>query len=252
MVDKYILFAKKHGNRLQHKKALELQLPTGPLYDLLEGRVPHPSQTYHRLAEFTESEEKEFINREIGERRTRLGAKIDQVTLEVKREAFKRSQLEPLYRGIIDWSHDDQVRRTYEEKLLERGCDVLAVSPANEKSAKRAEVLKAAQDMVIIKHPFELAWKIVLEWHDVQTFSEWDRVFLNDYIEFFPESGLSKILKGFLASDFRPFPKTPRNLKAPRVRRSRRSRKNPRRLTPTDRMVKMVVLRATSWLPRIV
>ncbi|PKY08061.1 TPR-like protein [Aspergillus campestris IBT 28561] len=207
VVDKYILFAKKHGNRLQHKKALELQLPTGPLYDLLEGRVPHPSQTYHRLAEFTESEEKEFINREIGERRTRLGAKIDQVTLEVKREAFKRSELEPLYRGIIDWSHDDQVRRTYEEKLLERGCDVLAVSPMNEKGAKRAEVLKAAQDMVIIKHPFELAWKIVLEWHDVQTFSEWDRVFLNDYIEFFPESGLSKVLKGFLASDISPFPK---------------------------------------------
>ncbi|PYI07843.1 TPR-like protein [Aspergillus sclerotiicarbonarius CBS 121057] len=207
LVDKYIGFAKKNGSRTQFKKALELQLPSCPLYDFLEGRVPHPSHTYLRLIEMTEAEEKEFINREIGERRTRLGAKIDQVTLEVKREAFKRSELEQLYRAIVDWSHDDQVRRTYEEKALQRANDVLAVLPADEKDAKRAEVLQAAHDMVIIKHPFELAWKIVLEWQDIQDFSEWDRNFLDDFIEFFPEDGLSKLLKGFLASDLSPFPK---------------------------------------------
>ncbi|GCB25283.1 superkiller protein 3 [Aspergillus awamori] len=207
LVDKYVGFAKKNGSRSQYKKALELHLPSCPLYDFLEGRVPHPSHTYLRLIEMTEAEEKEFINREIGERRTRLGAKIDQVTLEVKREAFKRSELEELYRGIINWSHDDQVRRTYEEKLLQRANDILSVLPANEKDAKRAEVLQAAHDMVIIKHPYELAWKIVLEWQDIQNFSEWDRNFLDDFIEFFPEDGLSKLLKGFLASDLSPFPK---------------------------------------------
>ncbi|PWY92680.1 TPR-like protein [Aspergillus heteromorphus CBS 117.55] len=207
LVDKFVGFAKKNGSRLQYKKALELHLPSCPLYNFMEGRVPHPAHTYLRLIEMTEAEEKEFINREIGERRTRLGAKIDQVTLEVKREAFKRSELEPLYRGIVDWSHDDQVRRTYEEKLLRRANDTLSVLPADEKDAKRAEVLQAAREMVIIKHPFELAWKMVLEWQDIQEFSEWDRVFLDDFIEFFPEDGLSKLLKGFLASDLSPFPK---------------------------------------------
>jgi len=111
-VDKYIKFAKKQGTRSQYKKALELHLPTSPLYVYLEGRIPHPSHTYLRLIEMAESEEKEFINREIGERRTRLGARIDHVTMEVKREAFKRGELEQLYRGIVDWTHDDQVRRT--------------------------------------------------------------------------------------------------------------------------------------------
>lgn len=209
MLDKYTSFARKNGTRSQLKRALELHLPTSPLYDYLEGRVPHPSHTYHRLIEITESEEKEFINREIGERRTRLGAKIDQVTLEVKREAFRRSELEQLYQGIVDWSHDDEVRRRYEEKLLERAYSLLEVLPSGEKAAKREEVSRAARDMVIIKHPFELAWKIVLEWHDVESFSQWDLVFLNDFIEFFPEDGLSKVLKGFLASDISPFPKEP-------------------------------------------
>ncbi|EAW09473.1 SKI complex subunit tetratricopeptide repeat protein SKI3 [Aspergillus clavatus NRRL 1] len=206
-VDKYIKFAKKQGTRSQYKKALGLHLPTSPLYGYLEGRIPHPSHTYLRLIEMTEAEEKEFINKEIGERRTRLGARIDQVTLEVKREAYKRGEVEQLYHGIVDWSHDDQVRRTYEEKLLQRAYEVLTVLPPGEKTEKRAEVLQAARDMVIIKHPFELAWKIVLEWQDIQSFSDWDVNFLNDFIEFFPEDGLTKIFKGFLASDLSPFPK---------------------------------------------
>lgn len=207
VLDKYVAFAKKNGSRSQYKRALELHLPTSPLYDFLEGRVPHPAHTYLRLIEITESEEKEFINREVGERRTRLGAKIDQVTLEVKREAFRRSELEELYQGMVDWSHEDEVRRKYEEKLLERGYALLEVLPSGEKSAKRAQVSRAARDMVIIKHPFELAWKIVLEWHDIETFSQWDQGLLKEFIEFFPEDGLSKVLKGFLASEISPFPK---------------------------------------------
>lgn len=207
MVDKYTKLARKKGSRAQYKRALELQLPTSPLYDFLEGRLPHPSQTYLRLIEITEAEEKEFINREIGERRTRLGARIDQVTLEVKREAFKRSDMEQLYQGIINWSHDDTVRRQYEEKLLERACEELDVSPHSRKEPKRAEILRAARDMVIIKHPFELAWKIVLEWQDVEDFSLWDVGLLREFIEFFPDTGLAKVLKGFLSSEISPFPK---------------------------------------------
>lgn len=209
VVDKYVSFARKNGTRSQLKRALELHLPTCPLYNYLEGRIPHPSHTYLRLIEITESEEKEFINREIGERRTRLGAKIDLVTLEVKREAFKRSELEQLYKGIVDWSHEDETRRIYEEKLLERAYNLLKVLPSDEKAAKREEVARAARDMVIIKHPFELAWKIVLEWQDVESFSQWDLGLLNEFIEFFPEDGLSKVLKGFLASEISPFPKAP-------------------------------------------
>ena len=216
MVDKYINFVRKNGSRSQLKRALELQLPSCPLYDYLEGRLPHPAHTYLRLIEITEAEEKEFINREIGERRTRLGARIDQVTLEVKREAFKRSELEQLYQGIVDWSHEDEVRRKYEEKLLQRGYDLLEVLPTGEKAAKREEVSRAARDMVIIKHPFELAWKIMLEWNDIESYSQWDFGILTDFIEFFPDDGLSKVLKGFLSSDISPFPKEqPQNTQDP-------------------------------------
>ena len=169
--------------------------------------MPHPSHTYARLIEITEAEEKEFINREIGERRTRLGSRLDQVILDVKRQAYAWGELERFYRGMVDWSNDDDVRRLYEEKLLQRGYEVLLVLPVADKPGKRDEVFKAARDMVILKHPFEKAWKIALEWNDVETFAQWDLGFLHEFIGFFPEEGVSKSLTGFLASDSSPFPR---------------------------------------------
>ena len=206
-MDKYIAYSKKVGTKIQYKRALEFLLPTSPIYDLLEETFPLPAQTYLGLIELSEADEKEFINREIGERRTRLGARIDQVTLEVRREAFQRSDLEKLYNGLINWTRDDELRRTYEEKSLVRAYEFLQVLGSAKKSGKRDEVLRAARDMVIIKHPFELAWKIVLEWKDVEDLSELDVTLLKDFIEMFPNDGLSKVLKGFMNSDISPFPK---------------------------------------------
>ncbi|KAJ5970729.1 Tetratricopeptide-like helical [Penicillium vulpinum] len=211
LINKYTQLMKRNGTSTQHKHALELQLPGSPLYDFLEGRLPRPSQTYQRLIEITERQEREFINREIGERRTRLGARIEQVTQEVRREAANKSRLDQFYQGMIDWTNDDTVRRQCEEKLFQRAYEELGVLPDSEKEAKRSAVFKAAHDMVIIKHPFEPAWKVFLGWQDVQDFSQYDVGQLREYIEFFPESGLSQVLKGFLLSELSPFPKDPSN-----------------------------------------
>ena len=204
-VDKVVQFAKENGTFAQYRRALEVQLPTSSLYDFLEGRLPPPSHTYTRLAEITESNERERINKEIGARKTRLGARIGQVTTEVKREVFGSSSLEELYQNIIDWSHDDELRRQYEEKLLQRGYDTLLILPKEQKPGKKDQVIKLAHGMVIIKHPFHLAWRIELEWKDFDQFEEWDVNVLEQFMEFFPEEGLSRVLNGYLSSDLTPF-----------------------------------------------
>lgn len=153
-----------------------------------------------------EQEEKEKINKEIGERRTRLGARIGQVTTEVKREVFGGSPLEGIYQSIVDWSQDDEVRRGYEEKLLQRAYDALAVLPSAEKRSKREQVVDLAHGMVIIKHPFLLAWTIELEWRDVETLQEFDANVVREFVDFFPEHGLARVLRGYLTSEIAPFP----------------------------------------------
>ncbi|KIN00829.1 hypothetical protein OIDMADRAFT_179703 [Oidiodendron maius Zn] len=206
VVDKFLAFAKTHGTRLQHKHSLEIILPTSPLYEYLEGRVPHPSHTYQIMAKITEFEEKERINKEIGERRTRLGATISQVTINVKREVLLDSDLEDLYIKIIDWSNDDDIRRQYEEKLLQRGLETLTILPQGvEKNLKRTKVHKLASDMVVIKHPYKLAWDIAIEWQDVENIQDLDANILLEYYAFFPTSGLGQVLRGFMTSEISPF-----------------------------------------------
>ncbi len=206
VVDKFIAFAKSQGTRQQQKRSLEILLPTSPIYEYLEGRIPHPSHTYQKIVEITEADEKERTNKEIGERRTRLGAKISQVTLEVQREILRDSPLEDLYSKLIDWTNDDEIRRQYEEKLLRRCYDALVVSPLPEKSDKRVKVEKLARDMVIIKHPFRLAWEISIEWQDNFSLADWDSGVLREYCNFFPLTGLAKVLEGFMYCEISPFP----------------------------------------------
>ncbi|KAL8797526.1 MAG: hypothetical protein Q9195_000342 [Heterodermia aff. obscurata] len=207
VIDRYVDFARRCGSQAQYRHALEVLLPSSTIYDYLEGRILRPGYTYTKIADIVENEEKELLNKEIGQRRTRLGAKLDQVTSEVKRELAQKSQLEDIYRCIIDWTDDDESRRHYEEKLLEHAYDTLAVLPAYEKAPKRDQVQALAEGIVILKHPFALAWRICLEWKDVEQIGQLDQGILREFVHLFPEDGLSKVLHGYLESEISPFPK---------------------------------------------
>lgn len=207
MIDRYTEFAKKYGSRQQYKHSLEILLPTCTIYDYLEGRIPNPAYSFIRIAEITEADEKEKINKEIGERRTRLGVKIDQVIVDVKREIMQGSDLERLYSEIIDWTDDDETRRHYEEKLLQHAYDTLTISEPSQKCERRERIQNLSQGLVILKHPFALAWKITLEWKDINELGHLDGGLLTEYIDHFPDDGLSKVLRGYLDSEINPFPK---------------------------------------------
>lgn len=205
VIDKYTLDTKKYGTRSQYKRSLEVLLPDSPVFDYLEGRIPRPDTTFAKIADICETEEREKINTEIGQRRTRLGSKIDQVTAEVRREVFEKSPIEGLYQGVIDWTQDDEVRRAYEEKILKRAGETLAVLSMPQKAMKREQVQNLARGLVILKHPYLLAWKIVLEWTDASDLKDMDVGLLKDFVELFPTEGLAKVLRGFLESDISPF-----------------------------------------------
>lgn len=205
---KFVDFSLNQGDRSQYVHALHIMLPDSPIYSALEGRIPHPSKTYETMAQILEVDEKKRINTLIGERRTRLGAKIGEVTVEVTREVMCKSELAEIYQQLIIWTNDDDIRRQYEERLLQFCYDrLLAMHPAD-KPKELPNVQKLANDMVIIKHPFKLAWDIAVEWQDCKNFAEWDVNILNQYCAHFPDSDLYRVLTGFMTSNISPFPKT--------------------------------------------
>lgn len=206
-IDDYVSFARAQGSPDQYADALRLTLPDSPIYSVVEGRT-RPAETYETIARILESHEKRQINSLIGERRTRIGARFNEVAIEVKREILGASQLASIYREIINWSNDDDVRRQYEEKLLQHCYDRLLVfSPGPQKSEELQVVLKLAADMVIIKHPFRLAWEISIDWRDRKETKDWDAGVLRDYCTLFPHTDLSRVITAYLSSDISPFPK---------------------------------------------
>ncbi|KAL1875323.1 hypothetical protein VTK73DRAFT_10107 [Phialemonium thermophilum] len=212
VVEKFVDFARINGDRQQYVEALELVLPESPIYAAVEGRFPHPARTYETIAQIIETDEKKRINTLIGERRTRIGAKIQDVTLQVKREVYSQSKLSHIYRQLIDWATEDDVRRLYEEKLLHYCYErLVAFSPGEEKTHELHTVLKLANDMVIIKHPYKLAWDIAIDWKDHPDIKDWDVLVLREYCTFFPDSDLTRVLLGFLSSPISPFPKVEQN-----------------------------------------
>lgn len=163
-IDKLVDLARKHGTPQEYARALKTQLPDSPVYSYLEGRLPNPSHTFLRIAEIYEKSESSTITKLISERKTRLGATVESTTTQVKQEVYGASELEDIYEKIIDWTNDDELRRQYEEKLLQRCYDHLLVLPSGKKDEIREKVMKLARDMVVIRHPYLLAWKIELEW----------------------------------------------------------------------------------------
>lgn len=205
VIDKYELFAKKNGTPNQYRRAIELILPSSALYPALEGRVLRPNLAYLRILESAQGEEKEWINSQIGERRTRIGSKIDQVTRQVKYEAISRFDIEEKYVRLIDWTQDDDARHDLEQKLFQRMYDNLLLLPSDMKPQQRDKVLNMANGMVIVKQQYPLAWEVALEWVDAEALDEWDVTIFREYVMYFPDRGLSKIFQGFLDSEASPF-----------------------------------------------
>jgi superkiller protein 3 len=234
IIDKMVGFVKQNGTSAQQKRALRVTLPGSPVYDFLEGRLPHPTLGFTRIAEITEREEAERIKTEINNRRTRIGARVGQVTTEVKREVFSESELEELYQSIINWTVEDEIRREYEEKLLLRAYEHLLVLPTDQKSQKLDQVLSIAEGMVIIHHAFQLAWDLVLETRDFDNLQDLDANILREYVTLFAESGLGRILKAWLSSELCPFP-------PPKKSEEEQSKDDeaPEVLSPEDRLAMM-------------
>ena len=200
IINKYELCAQKHGSPSQYRHALDLIAPTSPIYNALEGRVLQPALTYQRILESATSEEKDWIASQVAERRTRLGARIDHVTNEVKCEAITKFDIEHKYSALIGWTQDDELRWELEQKRFQRMYEDLVVLPTGEKSAQRDSVLNEANGMVAVGQPYSLAWRIVLDWLDEQNLDAWRPDLLWKYIELFPDDGLTKVLRAFLDS----------------------------------------------------
>jgi len=77
----------------QINDALSLLLPDKSYFTLIERLIPAPGETAQLIASSLEVMEQETIDKEIAKRRMRLGVNLEQVTRDVKREVYSKSEV---------------------------------------------------------------------------------------------------------------------------------------------------------------
>lgn len=206
-LQKTIRFSKKHPWPSAEIDILQAQLPGSPIFHFLEGRLPPSSQIYASLAAVYEKDEKLQLSK-INSKA--LSLRIDGKQKTSKAESiyniYKSSKIPELYQNVINWTNDDEIRKSFEAKLLQYKYNQLEVcSSGPSKKELKDEVYEMASGMVFVNSDDLLAWKITIEWKDVVDLSDYDPHSLATFVQKFPKDLLSKVLTGFFRSEISPY-----------------------------------------------
>ncbi|KAG6857271.1 hypothetical protein H0H87_007104 [Tephrocybe sp. NHM501043] len=191
-----------------HKTILAAPNLTNPESTTLVAQtaIHHSLPHIEEIVRLVEVQEEETIKREVERRRTRLGApSLDVLKNEIGREVWGESRLPSLYEEILNHpSTSDDLRRSTDSKLLrlkERYLNAIPDTPefAQEKANALSQVDELVKGAVILKIPDELAWTLYLESTDCETIAGYDHRLVGQFIELFPSSSTSSLLKGYFA-----------------------------------------------------
>lgn len=196
-------FVRKNTTDVNEAAYLRLQLPGSPIFEYMEGRLPQPPATYGKLIKLEEASESKLLSKHKGKGVSRISSKSN--TNDDIYTIYKKSKLPALYDGVLSWSNDEEERREYEGKLLAHTYETLKYAPATEKASLVSKIRDMASGAVLLKSTDVLAWKIEIEWADVEDFKDYDQALLVTFVEKFPDEPLAKVLTGFLSSEISPF-----------------------------------------------
>ncbi|KIJ39435.1 hypothetical protein M422DRAFT_32689 [Sphaerobolus stellatus SS14] len=222
-LQKFIELQRSRGSRKDVIDALTLLLPTSPLYRTLS-MLPEPEPTaptsttiygiqtavYNSLpileevVSLMERNEDEQIKKEVDKRRMRLGAgRPEQIQKDVSREVWEKSNLPALYDEILNHPNTgDELRRSTESKLLRQKMQHLEALPNSGAEGKLkqqvlSEVEKLCNGAILLGFQDEVPWMFIIDNKDAYDIEDYDIRTLRRFIEVFPGSTQTKLIRGY-------------------------------------------------------
>lgn len=164
--------------------------------------MPKPAFTYEKLVKMEEEQEKKALNKALADANFTITGKKKRTPQQVRYDFHSKSNLPFLYQELINWTGNDELRIETEKKLLKCRAELLASAPlGKEKEQLHMEVSDMVDGAVVVKSHDSLAWDLYLEWLDPRELADLPSESVNEYLDFFPETGLHKILSGYVFSD---------------------------------------------------
>ncbi|KAG0225716.1 hypothetical protein B0O80DRAFT_405545 [Mortierella sp. GBAus27b] len=175
---------------------IQTLLEGSSLFDILDDK-PDRLDTLKRLASSQEQADSEFYEREVKQRRGRLGSGTQQqVQTAVRNELYNKSQLDSTYEAILELEPHRNME--LQLKLLQFYTNKMGAVSQGQKADVCKKTLALATDMIQHNSPSPLPYELILKFTDATSPSDYDANLQEQYITQFPSTGLSKMIQAQL------------------------------------------------------
>ncbi|ODV82131.1 TPR-like protein [Suhomyces tanzawaensis NRRL Y-17324] len=216
-------------------------LPGTPLGELVGGNLGRAESNIKTLINLERRKVDSEISVRISKERVKFGRVLTQDGKNhlnsISYSIYQNSDLDRLYDLILNVSNDDNVRRQFEEDYLKYKYNLLQVCP--EKAQLVDEIKEMIDGMLLIGSKSLFCWNLYFDWLDMKSLKELDFEKVIQYLQNFPNQGLSVVLHAYLMSDISTFDKerVVKAMEKPKKlgRRGNRSRKSPKEVVTSDK-----------------
>lgn len=85
--------ARKNSSEMNDMAILRFQLPGSPIFEYMEGRLPHPAATYAKLIDYTEKSQNKALSKYTSRNTARLNAKDSKAHNDLVYEIYYKSKV---------------------------------------------------------------------------------------------------------------------------------------------------------------
>ena len=117
-------------------------------------------------------------------------------------EIYKDSDVDGIYKQLINLTDDDEKRRILETAWLEYRLKLLKTMPKELKPKFFPVVQEMVDDMIVVKHNSVLAWSMYFEWKDYTDLESLDVDVCLTFIQKFPSEPLAMVIYAWVCSCF--------------------------------------------------
>ncbi|KAI5968639.1 SKI3 [Candida margitis] len=184
-------------------------LPGTELGELIGPSIESPSNTYKKLIDLKQTQTGKDMVARVSKERIKLGrvlnleqkAKLDSIAWSY----YSDNDLINLYDKFLNICDDEELRRTYHEKLLKFKYELLKICPDKEPLIK--DIKQSLEDMIFLKTTSLFCWNLYFDWNDNKSINDLEEERVIEYLQLFQNEGLGLVLFGFVMSDISPYNK---------------------------------------------
>ena len=182
---------------------LESIRPGTEFGELVGREIMTPRDVLRKLLTLKQNSEQQRASKLISAARMKISVNDPDYHFKVNSSAwtvYKDSDVDLLFRQLVNITEDDEKRRNLELQWLEYRIKLLKTMPKEMKPSFYPVVKEMIDDMIVIKHDSLLPWTLYFDWQDYLNVESLDVTVCSEFIKKFPSEPLAMVIYAWISS----------------------------------------------------